>query len=164
MSNVDNYIDQGGSASHIGGTLDIESGGTLTVKSGGTLDLESGTVNVPTVADANVIGGIPVVHRIAIADGAGDTDVVLTHKTLVTDVVVVKTAANGGAGDTVTIKNGANAITDAIDLNINDTIIARAGSIDDAYHEIAAGGDLTVTAANATNNACIVYVHGLRVA
>jgi len=116
------------------------------------------------VADDNVIGGVPVVHRIDIADGAGDTDVTLTHKTRVIRVDVVKTAANGGAGDTVTIKNGSNAITDAIDLQINDKEFTGAGEIDDAQHEIAASGTLKVTAANATNNACTVYVYGLRVA
>jgi len=116
------------------------------------------------VADDNVIGGIPVIHRVDIADGAGDTDVTLTHKTRVLDAWAVKTAANGGSGDTVTVKNGANAITSAIDLNVNDTLIARTTLINDAYHEIAASGTLKVTAANATNNACTVYVLGIRVA
>jgi predicted RecA/RadA family phage recombinase len=116
------------------------------------------------VANANIIGGIPVLHRVNIADGAGDTDVVLTHKTRVVEVWAVKTAANGGAGDTVTVKNGATAITDAMSLNINDKLIVRAASIDDAQHEIAAAGTLRVTAANVTNNACTVYVLGVRVA
>jgi hypothetical protein len=134
----------------------VSSGGAITVESGGK-------VGVGEVADKNTQGGIPVVHRIDITDGAGDTDVVLDHKTRVIDVTVVKTSANGGSGDTVTIKNGSNAITDAIDIGINDTLVARAGQIDDAQHEIAAGGTLKVTAANNTNNACIVYVFGLRV-
>lgn len=69
------------------------------------------------MADANVIGGIPVLHRVAVADGAtADVDVVLTHKTLVTDVWLVKTGGAGGANDTITVKNGANVITDAMDI------------------------------------------------
>jgi len=118
------------------------------------------------VANANVIGGLPVVHRIDIADAAsGDVDVVLTHKTRVIDVCVVKTGANGGAANTIQVKNGANAITDAISININDTLIARAASIDDAQHEIAAAGTLRVTRTKAGGNAaCIVYVWGIRVA
>lgn len=120
--------------------------------------------DVAVVADANTQGGIPVLHRIAIADGSGDTDVVLAEKTRVIDAWAVKTAANGGAGDTVQVKNGANAITDALDLNVSDGVVVRAGSIDDAQHEIAATGTLKVTAANATDNTCIVYVLGVKVA
>jgi hypothetical protein len=125
-----------------------------------------GTV-AKVVADANVIGGIPVVHRIAVADGVtGDVDVVLTHKTLVTDVHVVKTAGAGGAGDTITVKNAATAITNALDINIADKVVVRAGTIDDAQHEIAAGGTLKVTRTKGSgaNVACVVYVTGLRVA
>jgi len=141
-----------------GGTEEVVAkGGEIIVESGGKME-------APEVADKDTQGGIPVVHRVDIADGAGDTDVVLDHKTRVIDVTVVKTAGNGGAGDTVTIKNGSDAITDAIVLNINDKIIARAGSIDDAKHEIAAGGTLKITAAHNTDNACTVYVFGLRVA
>lgn len=124
-----------------------------------------GTV-AKVVADANVIGGIPVVHRIAVADGVtADVDVVLTHKTLVTDVHLVKTAGAGGATDTITVKNAANAITNALDINVADKVVVRAGTIDDAQHEIAAGGTLRVTRTkNSANNvACVVYVTGLRV-
>lgn len=165
------HIEQGGAKLVVlsGGEAEIQSGGTLDVQ--GTLDLSSATItasltgaHMGTVADDNVIGGIPVVHRIDIADGAGDTDVTLTHKTRVIDAWAVKTAANGGAGDTVQVKNSATAITDALDLNVSDTAIVRAGTISDASHEIAAAGTLRVTAANATNNACTVYVLGLRVA
>lgn len=119
------------------------------------------------VADANVIGGIPVMHQIAVADGVtGDVDVTLTHKTRITDVWVVKTTGAGGASDTITVKNGTTAITDAMSINIADKAIVRAGSIDDAQHEVAAAGTLRVTRtkASAANVACIVYVLGLRVA
>ena len=139
-----------------GAELVVASGGVITVESGGQID-------PGPVADDNVVGGLPVLHRIDIADGAGDTDVTLTYKTRVLDVWAVKTAANGGAGDTVTIKNGATAITDALDLNAVDKTVVRAGTIDDAQHEIAAAGTLRVTAANGTNNACTVYVLGIRV-
>jgi hypothetical protein len=132
--------------------------GSLRAKEGRTGVIETGAI-----ANANTVGQAPVIHRINIADGAADTDVVLEHKTRVIDVWAVKTAANGGAADTVTVKNGANAISSAIILNINDTLTARTTLIDDANHEIAAGGTLKVTAAHTTNNACIVYVLGIRV-
>lgn len=121
---------------------------------------------VATVADANVIGGVPVLHRIDIPDAAtGDVDVVLTHKTRVVEAWAVKTGGAGGAANTVQVKNGATAITDAMSINIADTLIVRAASIDDAQHEIAAAGTLRVTRTKAGGNAaCIVYVLGLRVA
>ena len=119
------------------------------------------------VADANVIGGIPVLHRVAVADDVtGDVDVVLTHKTLVTDVWLVKTAGAGGANDTIQVKSTGNAITNAMDINVADQTVVRAGTIDDARHEIAAGGILRVTRTKvaAANVACVVYVLGVRVA
>ncbi len=116
------------------------------------------------VADANVIGGIPVVYRIDIADLDADTDVVLTHKTTVTDVIVVKTVGAGTGTNTITVKNGSTAITDVIDLAVSDKVIVRAGSIDDAQASIAASGTLKITAVKNDDITCIVYVYGFRVA
>lgn len=126
----------------------------------------SGT-KVATVADANVVGGVPVLHRIDVADGTtGNVDTTLTHKTRVIDAWLVKTGADGGSSDTIQIKNSGNAISDAMDINVTDKTVVRAGTIDDAYHEIAAAGTLRVTRtkASANNVACTVYVLGLRVA
>ena len=165
------YMEQGGSRLVVGtlggtsGVIDIESGGSVVVASGASLILESGsTFDHGVVDNANVVGGIPVLHRIDIADVTGDTDLVLTNKTRVLDIWAVKTATNGGASDTVTVKNGTNAISSAIDLNINDTLLARTTSIDAAQHEIAAAGTLKITAAKSTSVSCTVYVLGLRVA
>lgn len=124
---------------------------------GGSLD---GT-QAAEVADVNVIGGLPVLFRIAAAALTGDTDVTMTHKVRVVDAWCVATAA-GGAGDTITIKNGATAITDAMDLNVSDKVVVRAGTIDDASHEIAAAGTLRVTGASGATAA--VYVLAIRVA
>lgn len=125
-----------------------------------------GTV-AANVADVNVIGGLPVLHRIAVPAGVtGDVDVTLTHKTRVTEVwLVKKTAAGGGAG-TIQVKNGANAITDAMSINVNDQTVVRAATIDDAQWEIAAAGTLRVTRTRtaSTDESCEVYVLGLRVA
>lgn len=119
------------------------------------------------VADANVIGGIPVLHRIDVAAGAtADVDVTLTHKTRVLDAWLVKRNGAGGGAGTITVKNGANAITDDISININDKVVARAGTIDDAQHEIAAGGTLRIARVRtaSTDETCTVYVLGVRVA
>lgn len=116
-------------------------------------------------ANANVIGAIPVVHRINIAAGANaDTDVVLTHKTRVIDAWLVLTGA-GVTSATLQVKNGANAITNAMAASGSDKALVRTAEVDDAQHEIAAGGTLRVTGAGgATQPAATVYVLGLRVA
>lgn len=117
------------------------------------------------VADDNVIGGIPVLHRVDLAAGAlASTDVVLTYKTRVIDAWVVLTGA-GITSTILTIKNTAGAITDGMDVSGSDTDLVRAANIDDANHEIAAGGTLRIqTETGATQPACTVYVLGIRVA
>jgi hypothetical protein len=117
--------------------------------------------NVAVVADANVDGGLPILYRITAAALTGDVDVTLTYKSRVLDVWCVATAA-GGASDTITVKNGATAITNAMDLNVSDKVMVRASTIDDAAHEIAAAGTLRVTGASAAT--CEVYVLAIRVA
>jgi hypothetical protein len=97
------------------------------------------------LAAANVIGIPTLIHLITTAGGAtANTDVTLTHKSRVLDVWTVNKGL-GTAGDTIQVLNATNAITDAIDINIADTTRAAAGTIDDAYVEIAAGGTLRVT-------------------
>jgi|SRR3990172_1487557 len=117
------------------------------------------------IADANVIGGIPVLHRIDITAGAlGDTDVVLTHKTRVIDAWLVLRGA-GVLLTTLTVKNGSTAITNAMAASGSDKDLVRAASIDDAAWEIAATGTLRVTSATgATQPDATVYVLGHRVA
>lgn len=122
-------------------------------------------VKAAVVANANVIGGIPLVHRIDIAAGAlGNTNVTLTHKTRVIDAWLVLRGA-GVATTTLQVLNGTNAITDAMAASGSDQALVRAASINDAYHEIAAGGTLRVTSATgASQPDATVYVVGVRVA
>ncbi len=110
--------------------------------------------------DDAIVGSIPVIHRIVASTLTGDVDVVLTHKTRVIDAWCVPVGA-GAAADTITVKNAANAITDAMDCNVADNVMVRAAQIADANHEIAAGGTLRITGASAVS--CIVYVLGVRV-
>lgn len=113
----------------------------------------------------NVIGGVPVLHRVDIAAGAlAAKNVVLTHKTRVVDAWVVMRGA-GVATTLLTVGNGAAAITNGMDVSGADKAVVRAAEIDDAAHEIAAGGSLRVTTSvGATQPACTVYVLGVRVA
>jgi len=68
----------------------------------------------------------------------------------VAEVVVQPTAANGGA--TVTVRNGTDAITDAIAAAVDNTI-GRAGTIDDDYATLAAAGVLNVITNGAADRA-----------
>ena len=141
-----------------------EASGISTIAAG---SLE-GTV-VANVANDAVIGGIPVIFAIAIPGGAAAAkNIVSTHKIRVIDVWAVHTAGAGEANDTITVGNGANAITDAMSWAGADQAIVRAGTINDANHEIAAGGQLRVTTtdadAGADVGAGIVYVLAERVA
>jgi hypothetical protein len=116
------------------------------------------------VADNNVAPGTPVVHVFSIADAASaDYDLVITDKIEVIDVVAMKTSTAGGAANTVTIKNASTAITGALSLNIADTTLARATTIDDAASTIDAGGTLRASIAKAGGNAaCKVFVYGIK--
>ena len=138
--------------------------GDATLAANGTLTLAAQIINgvdLANVANVNVIGGVPVIHRITCTALTGDVDVVLTHKTRITNVWAVGTAA-GGAGDTVQVKNGANAITNALDMNVADQTVVRVTTIDDAQWDIAAAGTLRVTGASGVN--AEVFVEGIRIA
>lgn len=125
----------------------------------------AGGVPERVVVASHTRPGMMVVHHI-VADQAGgaDKDVVIEQKFRVIDVVVIMKAA-GGAGDGITIKNGATAITDTIDVSGSaDKVVKRPLTIDDAQYEIAAGGTLRVTKANGANDPSMdVYVVGVLV-
>ena len=164
--------DAGGAAADVAmsGDATIAASGALTIGAGAVTQAKitaaslDGTV-AKVVANANVIGGVTVLHQVNIADAvSGDTDVVLTHKTRVLDAWVVLTAT-GDAANTYTVKNAGNAITDAITPGATDTTLKRAAQINDAKHEIAAAGTLRVShVKTGGSSAAIVYVLGIRVA
>jgi hypothetical protein len=125
-----------------------------------------GTV-AKVVADANVIGGLPVLFRIDCPDAAGNVDVVSTHKIRVLDAWGLNTGVAAHAtADTWQVKNGANAISDAVAKTATVNAVKRIATIDPAQAEIAAGGTLRITTAKgagALNAAVTVYVLALRV-
>jgi len=113
--------------------------------------------------------GLPFRLMLTIPAGTtGDVDFTTPAgvKIRVTDVHLEKTTAAGGGAGTIQVKNGASVISNAMSIDIADTTIARATTIDDAAHEIAAGGTLRVTRTRtaSTDESCIVYVSGVRVA
>ena len=96
------------------------------------------------------------IYRVVIT-GAGTTNIVVARNIEVVDAWCVKTAL-GGVADTVTVQNAGNAITDAMDLNVGDAAIVRATQVDDGAYQIAAGGQLRVVAAEASDVNCICYI------
>lgn len=123
-----------------------------------SLDVPLAGDAVQVVANAAVLGGIPVVHVFEIADAAtADYDIVLTEKTEFYDFVCIKT---GGAGVAVTVqmKNTATAITDAIDLADADKVISRPLTIDDASNVIAAAGILRASIVRTTSGGGVKIV------
>lgn len=120
-----------------------------------------------TVADANTVGAPDYIHRVDIPAGTtGNVDTVLAHKSRVIDAWFVKRNAAGGGAGTLQLFNGADAITDAMSLNVADQTIVRAATLNDAFHEIAAGGTLrwTRTRTASTDETSVAYARVLRVA
>ena len=110
---------------------------------------------------ANLEYGETVLFRVNAAAAATTTiNDNLPFKIRVIDAWAVRTeGANAG---TFKITDGTNDITDAVAQAAVDEDIDRATQIDDAFHEIAAAGDLKVVTTGAAN-APIVYVLAIRV-
>lgn len=108
----------------------------------------SRTPAAQNVADNNTAPGSEVVHIFQVPDApTGDIDIIVAEKIEVMDVVCRK-RAGAGAGNTMQIKNAANVISDAIACAVDDAV-TRAGTIDDAFNVINAGGTLRLTATKA---------------
>lgn len=128
----------------------------------------TGTV-AANVADGTLVGGLPLLFRIDTPGGATtDVDATMTNKIRVLDVWVLN-RGTGTASDTIQVTNGtgSNHITDAIDISGADKTVASVGTIDDAYHEIAASGTLRITETDGGGTdspATTVYILAVRVA
>jgi len=89
------------------------------------------------------------------ADATGEKAVTVPFACEIVDVIVQARATSGGG--TMTVKAGANAVTDAIRCAV-DTTITRAGTINDAYSTLAAGATLTVDANGAADRGLVIIV------
>lgn len=121
-----------------------------------------------TLADLDTRPNPMQVFRVEMPDVAtADYDIVVPAdggNWRVIDFEFVKTVGAGGAANTCQLKNGATAITNAVDTNIADAVVARAGTISDAQHRVAAGGTLRVTNTKAAGNAAgIAYIYAVQV-
>lgn len=116
---------------------------------------------IGNVDNAQVTPGSPIVYVFEIPDAAtADYDKVLTDKSEVYDVTVIKSIA--GAGNTAQVKNLATAITDAIAAAV-DKAVTRAGTIDRAQSVVLAGGTLRITFTRAAGSGlCRVFVLAIK--
>lgn len=159
-----------------GVAADVVPAGDVTIDNAGVTAIGAGKVTnamvapnaldgtvAKNVANANVVGGIPVVFTINVADASADTDVVTTHKIRVYDFTFQATGIAGHASlDTVQLKSTASAITDAIAKTATVNKVVRASTIDPANATIAAGGIIRITAAKNTNAAGVATVYAVR--
>ena len=94
-------------------------------------------------ADVSVSGGITFVLTSTLASGSTvqihDADAPFKYRII--DAWSVATSADGG---TWKVTDGSNDITDAVAVTGTDKTINRASTIDEGYHEIDAGGSLSV--------------------
>ena len=106
-----------------------------------------------------LIKGSPCVVKVVIsADATGEKAVTIPYDMEVIDVIVQCTATNNNG--TLTLKNG-TAVTDAIACAV-DKVIARAGTIDDAYSTLYTTSTVTVDA-NGGNDRGIMWIIGYRI-
>lgn len=128
-----------------------------------SLDLTTAAIQAPTVND--IKGGIPFTILVTVPDAAtGNIDTGLAPFSFrVIDVWAIKTAAAGGAANTVQVLNTAQAVSDAISINIADKAVARAAELDDAGWNFDEGDLLRVTRTKAGGNAaCVVRIDCVR--
>ena len=98
---------------------------------------------------------IPLVVILNTPDAAGDTTYVLPFKCRIVGVAAQKiNAATGAFTNTVALKNGANAVTNAMSFTSNSRGHTNyANTIDDTYSTFAAGSNATLTVVKGGGNA-----------
>ena len=112
-------------------------------------------------ADYGSSGGVSVVFKAALTFGSTVQihNANAPYKYRILDAWSVARSADAG---TWKLTDGTNDITDAVAVTATDKTIDRAGTIDDAYHEIAASGSLSVVGDGSLADV-EVYVLGIRV-
>jgi hypothetical protein len=105
------------------------------------------------------IGEIPTVITFTVADASGNTDFVMPFEAEVLDAWGLNTGiAAHAANDTWQVKNGANAISDAVAKTATVNGVKRVGTLNPTYTTIAKGGTLRIAAVKDTNAAVVVRV------
>lgn len=144
--------------------------GNSALQDGSVAGIKAATATVKAGAAAFVSTDMAFVGCIVVDvpnAASGNVDLTaLPFKILVTDVTYIKQGGAGDAGNSITVHNGTggNAITDALN-SATDTAVVRAGTLNDAYTEVAAAATIRlVTVRNANNNAARIIINYIRVA
>lgn len=106
-------------------------------------------------------GAVPFILKATIADGA-TVAIHTSDAPFKYQVIDAWSIATSAAGGTWKITDGTNDISDTVMVATSDKDIDHAGQIDDAYHEIAAAGLLSVVGDGATLDA-VVYIKCIRI-
>jgi hypothetical protein len=113
------------------------------------------------LANIGANGGVPFVLMATLV--AGSTVVIHNaNAPFKYRVIRAWSIATSGDGGTWQVKNGTDAITDAVAVTATDKTVNNAGTIDDAYHEVALNGSLSVVGDGSLAD-CIVYLECIRV-
>lgn len=144
-------------------------GDKLVVDTGGLVETPE-IIENSAAAQLGVSPGAPCLYAFHVLDAAsGNFTVVVDRKIRVIDAWCVKRGGDGHATeDTIVVGKGASVITNAMAIgDPNDKGVTRAGTIDDANYEIAAGGNLRITwvkgSSGGNDPECDVYVLAIRV-
>lgn len=142
---------------------------TLDAAGASTIGAVVNGARVANVADANLVGGSPVLHQFAIANQAsGNLDWALTHKTKIVDAWIIKGAAGHATEDTIKLQNVTTDASDALAMGATASALKRFVQIVPAQQTIAAGANLRAVlvrgAGGGNNTECTLYVLGVRVA
>lgn len=99
--------------------------------------------------------GLCILEASITADATSGLSVTVPFACEVIDVIVQARAASGGG--TATVRVSTNAISDAIVMAV-DTTIVRAGTINDAYSTLAAGDSLNVITNGAADRGLVEII------
>lgn len=127
---------------------------------------QASKLSVPVVANSVATASIPALSfylRVPVGNASTNISVVAPCDLEIISARAIKTAANGGAGDLVQVFNGVTAVTDALDLNVVDTTIVFAATINDAVSSFAEGDVITVDPTDVTNPTCILLIECISV-
>lgn len=117
-------------------------------------------------AQGDAKASLPIVLSWDLATGTANSQFSAATKLRVLDFWVVKTDADGDANDKITLFNGdpgggGTAISDPIDLNIANQVVARTPKLDDAQTVVNAGAlwlKNELGGGGAENTACEAFV------
>lgn len=127
-------------------------------------DIGVGPEDLRLTAASDPKPGLVFALRVAFGDANTNTQTfTLPYAWKVIDVTVAKRGGTGGAGNTLQLKQGSNAVTDAIDTSGVTGVLLRPVSIFTTYDDVNAAAALSVINTKSSgNSALLVTIYGIR--